>query len=107
MADQYRARYKGARAGIGGQLYIDVQIDVSPDGETWDPLEGGNTGITLDAALVLSVTRDELLSDGEKLSAINGFLLARIEDMGLTTGRDAQAELEALLPDGWPVIVGL
>lgn len=105
---QYKVVYENARAQPGDTVYVKVMVYSSEDeGATWMQVPGGDTELGIPAETILTITQDEELTNAQKAGAINQLLLERIEDLGLTQSRDALAELEGLLPQGWPVTVNL
>jgi hypothetical protein len=79
---------------------------VDDGGVTWDSLDGGRTQIGLPADEILIITRDETLSAGQKLGALNALLQDRIRQAGLIASREALGDVQALV-ESWPITVPL
>ncbi len=104
---QYRIRYKQGHAALGGLVRFSVQLDSSVDGVTWDPIDGGTTDLSVSASELLVIINNGSLSGEQKLGEVHGLLMQQVEAMGVIQSLEALRGVEALLPSGWPVVVGL
>ncbi len=104
----YKVKYLRAEAQPSDTVMVDVRVLASYDeGTTWEVLPGGDTKLGVPASDILTITQDTEMTAAQKLGALNQMLLDRINDLGLTASRDAVEEMEALLPQGWPIEVTL
>lgn len=97
----YRLHIAGAVAAANKQ--IDMEIEVQSDASgSWVTIPSGSRNFLLSATKVVAIT-DGVGTDAEKRSALTDLLKKDVVAWGLVQSDYALAQIEALLPGGWPV----
>ena len=104
MAD-YRVRILSSEAAADGDVHLDCYIQRDDEGEWVDTLNGHRT-MVMDGEAVLAITEGSG-TEVEKRTALLALFKAEAEAWGIDQADDANLQLVALLPTGWPVNVNL
>ena len=102
-----RIRISGAQVSAQRQeLLLECTIEQSADGAVWDVVPGSPERVALPLSALLGALRAPG-SASEQRAAVIEVIRSRVRSLPLATGVHALERLEALLPDGWPVVVPL
>lgn len=102
----YRIIVTGARSTDKEQVLLDCAIQRSADGQSWSDLEGAPSAL----ALPLSALRGALRGAGGEAArreALQALIRSTARALPALYGAVAVEAIEGLLPEGWPVTVGL
>lgn len=102
----YRFRVVDSEAAANGNVYLDTFVERSADGETREAVPNGHRTVVLDGPAVLAITGGPGTTT-EKRAALLALFEAEVRSFGIDTSDNANTQLVALLPAGWPVTVTL
>ena len=105
----YRAHITKSEAAADGNVHLTCQIQrlVSEDPDVWELVPNGHRTMVMDGGTVLSITEHPTWSDGEKLTALGDEFRRIAESWGIDEADDANTQMFALLPSGFPQDVAL
>jgi len=97
----YQAHIVSSEAAGNGDVHLDVYIqkEVSPD--VWETVPNGHRAMVLNGAAVLAITEGPG-SEAEKQAAIVAIMQEIADAWGIGESDDANEQLTALVPGGWP-----
>jgi hypothetical protein len=104
---EYRVTVTDAQATDQEHVKLICVIQKENDAGGWDDLEGGPASIDLQTSEALAVLRREDLSDADKRAALLEQFRTAARALPILAGDRVIDQVEALLPSGWPVTVGL
>lgn len=102
----YRVNVQSSEAAANGDVYLDCWIQRFDDPD-WVNVESGHRTMVLDGAAVLAVTEQPTWTDTQKRNALLEIFRQEALSWGVDEADDANTQLVALLPSGWPVNVNL
>ncbi len=105
----YRVRVESSEAAANGDVHLSCQIQklVSEDPDVWELVPNGRRTMVLKGATVLAITEHPTWSDGEKLTALGDEFRRNAAGWGIDEADDANTQMLALLPGGFPQDVAL
>ncbi len=105
----YRAHITKSEAAADGNVHLTCQIQklVSEDPDVWELAPNGHRTMVMDGGTVLSITEHPTWSDGEKLTALANEFRRNATNWGIDEADDANTQMLALLPGGFPQDVAL
>jgi type II secretory pathway component PulC len=103
----YRITITDAQATVRDYIKLVCTIQKENDVGGWDDLQGGPSSVNLQTSEALTVLRRQDLTDGEKRAALLEQMRTAARGFPIIAGDVAVDQIEALLPGGWPVTVGL
>lgn len=105
----YRVRVESSEAAANGNVHLMVQIQklIEGDPDVWEQVPNGRRTMVLDGSAVLAITEHPLWTDGEKRAALLALFREEAERWGIDEADEANAQMVALMPGGFPKDVAL
>ena len=101
----YRVNILGSEAAANGDVHLDVQVE-KQDGESWVSVPNGHRTLVLDGQAVLAIT-EGAGTTAQKRVALLALFRQEVLNWGVDEADNANTQLVALLPAGFPVAVNL
>ena len=102
----YRARVMGSEAAGNGNVMLDVFIQKETEVDVWVDVPQGHRTMVLPGVAVLAIT-ESAQTDAQKRTALIELMRQTAAAWGIDEADDANEQLAALVPGGYPVNVAL
>ena len=106
----YRVRVESSEAAANGDVHLSCQIQKLTDPgppEVWEQVPNGRRTMVLKGKLVLGITEHPTCSDAQKRQALLDEFKRVAESWGIDEADDANTQMVALIPGGFPKDVNL
>uniref|UniRef100_A0A6M3J143 Uncharacterized protein n=1 Tax=viral metagenome TaxID=1070528 RepID=A0A6M3J143_9ZZZZ len=102
----YRARVLGSEAAANGDVHLDVYIQRETEPAVWVDVPNGHRTMVLNGRAVLAIT-ESAQTDAQKRAALVELMRQTAAAWGIDESDEANEQLTALVPGGYPVNVTL